>query len=222
MRLLIIALVSSILLLGACFNKKPSGILSEKQMTALLTEVHLLDGYLQTLQIDSAKKVMDGLYGELLAKYNLDSTSFAKNVDYYYMDPVKTEEMYDKIQQTLNSYQDTYTRHDSIRYAHERDSLNRVSRYRTRLEFQENLWVFEPDTAYVFDRSEYFRQQYRPTGLLFLWQNTNIPMPARSQSTPTSPERITKPVGRSPLRRDPDVIEDRPVRAPESVVEQEN
>lgn len=215
MRLLIIVLLSSILLLGACFDKRPKGVLPKKQMTTLLTEVHLLDGYLQTLPIDSAKKMIDTLYAQLLFQYDLDSVGFARNINYYYNDPIKTEEIYEKIEQTLNNYQDEFTRQDSIRYAHERDSLQRVSRYQTMLHAQQGLWNFHPDTAYVFEQNEHIRQGYLRMGLLYLWQNANIPMPARPAQPQATPETLRKPVGASPLRHDVEVREDRPVIAPE-------
>ena len=84
MRPLFLASLLLILLSLSCGEKRDGGILPESQMTELLTEVHLLDGYLQTLPIDSAQKVIDTLYSQLLSRYQLDSVSFERNVNYYY------------------------------------------------------------------------------------------------------------------------------------------
>lgn len=219
MRLLLIALVSLILLLGSCFDKKSKQVLPEKQMIALLSEVHLLDGYLQTLYIDSAKKIMDTMYYQLLSKYGLDSVSFSNNVEHYYSNPVKTEKMYEKIQENLNTYQLEFTRQDSIQHARERDSLNRVDRYRTLLNFQKDLWSFNPDTAYVFNRDDYIRSLYLPSGLLYLWQNSNVPVPTRTNPPVVTPEPPRKPVGGSPSR-DSKLLEHAPVEVPHDVVEE--
>lgn len=174
MRASFYVLIPLILLLASCLEKRPEGILKEDQVTKLLTDVHMLDGYLQTLPIDSSQKVIDTLYTQLLSRYGLDSVAFERNLDYFYADPVLTEKIYGNIQKELTDAERQFNRTDSLRYAVERDSLNRIAHYQRLLDIKQNLWKFYPDSNFRFDYEGYKESVYRPSGIGYLWRRTDL------------------------------------------------
>ncbi len=115
-------------LLASCGKQKPKGVLSEKEMTDLMTQVSLIDAYLNTLPIDSGRKVMPVLYEHAFKKFNLDSVSFGKNLDYYLGSPILTEKIYTNINTVLSEKDRVYQQEDSIRNAIVQDSLQEVMR----------------------------------------------------------------------------------------------
>ncbi|TDQ79960.1 DUF4296 domain-containing protein [Sphingobacterium yanglingense] len=115
-------------LFSSCSKQKPKGILSEKEMTELMTEVSLIDAYLNTLPIDSGRKVMPVLYNHAFEKFKLDSVSFVQNLDYYLGNPLLTEKIYTNINTALAEEDKVYQREDSIRNAVVQDSMQRVMR----------------------------------------------------------------------------------------------
>ncbi len=115
-------------LFSSCSKQKPKGILSEKEMTELMTEVSLIDAYLNTLPIDSGRKVMPVLYNHAFEKFKLDSVSFVQNLDYYLGSPLLTEKIYTNINTVLSEKDKVYQREDSIRNAVVQDSMRQVMR----------------------------------------------------------------------------------------------
>lgn len=118
----------------SCGKQRPKGVLSEKEMTGLMTEVALIDAYLNTLPIDSGRKVMPVLYERAFKKFKLDSVSFNQNLEYYLGNPILTEKIYTNIGKTLSEQDQVYQREDSIRNANMQDSVRgvmRLQRYTT-------------------------------------------------------------------------------------------
>lgn len=115
-------------LFSSCSKQKPKGILSEKEMTELMTEVTLIDAYLNTLPIDSGRKVMPVLYNHAFEKFKLDSVSFDQNLDYYLGSPLLTDKIYTNINTVLTEKDKLYQREDSIRNAVVQDSIQQVMR----------------------------------------------------------------------------------------------
>lgn len=120
-----------ILLLISCKEKKPKEILDRDDMIDLLVDVHLTDGYLNTLQVDSARKVINPLYAHLFDTYNLDSLEFEENLRYYLSNPIQAEKMYTIINSRINTINTDLMRQDSIQDAHVRDSIRREERWRS-------------------------------------------------------------------------------------------
>lgn len=175
MRFLIFALLSMILLFSSCQEKKPSGIISEKKMTSLLEEVHILDGYLQTLPHDSAQKIIDTLYVQLLAKYELDTAGFSNNVNFYYANPTKTSKMYETIANNLRAKEQEVGRIDSVYNVRQRDSINRVYRQQRLLQYRSNLYNVTLDSTYTLDIEKYRNFIYEPSGLQWAWPAIAFP-----------------------------------------------
>lgn len=129
MQRLILIILSSFFLMISCDRSKPKGTLSEKTMIDLLTDVHLVDGYLNTLPVDSTRKVIDGLYEEVFEKYGIDSVKFKENITYYLGNPIASKELYVEVTKKLNAYEDDYRRTDSLKNARVSDSIRVVQRY---------------------------------------------------------------------------------------------
>src|SRR5690606_14506909 len=124
------------------------GILAEKVLADLMTGVPLLDGCLNTLPVDSTRRVVGSLFGALVHKEGIDSVRFKENVDYYVGNPMVSKELYVDVTKKINGYEDEYRRADSIRNAQVTDSL-RVVRWYERLKEDAHrlILVVELDTV---------------------------------------------------------------------------
>ena len=149
MQRLIYSIFISFFLIISCAKSKPGGVVSEEKITKILTEVALVDGYLNTIPTDSAQSVMPVLYERIFQEYDLDSSSFVKNLDYYYGDPNLTEKIYAEVNKNLTVFERKYQKEDSTRQAIQSDSINRVHYFQRVNSKIENLKNFNSnDTAF--------------------------------------------------------------------------
>jgi hypothetical protein len=124
-------------------------------MTDLMTEVYVADGYLNTVVIDSARKLMPVLYQNIFDRFGIDSAQFAKNVEYYYGNPIETEKLVGNVRKVLTKYERDAIRQDSIKQVYVRDSINRVQHW-TRLAQEARqliLNVYQDTTAYEIEEN---------------------------------------------------------------------
>lgn len=135
MQRLIYIIFVSFFFMVSCAKQKPKGILSDRRITELLTEVSLIDAYLNTLPIDSGTKVMPVLYDNLFKEFDIDSIQFKQNLDFYYGNPILTEKIYTDVQKQLSSYEKDFRIQDSIRSAYVNDSVRRITRLQN-IEFE--------------------------------------------------------------------------------------
>lgn len=135
-----------LLFIAACSsNKVPDGIIPQKEMTTLLTEVHIIDGSLYTVSQapDTLYKHGMARYLELFKKYGTDTLQFKKSMEYYTTQPDKMEAMYTQILEGLTSKTDSLnkvrTKIDAAKadstlkaskkaLAHKTDSLNKIKK----------------------------------------------------------------------------------------------
>ncbi|MFD1770274.1 DUF4296 domain-containing protein [Sphingobacterium suaedae] len=129
MQRLLLVILSSFFLWIGCKKSTPKGILPQKVMVDLLTEVHLVDGYLNNLPVDSTRRIIGSLYGELFDKYKIDSTVFKQNVAYYLGDPVSSKELYAAVTKKLTDYDREFRVADSVQNARISDSIRIVQHY---------------------------------------------------------------------------------------------
>ncbi|HLS94638.1 uncharacterized protein DUF4296 [Sphingobacterium allocomposti] len=129
MQRLLLVILSSFFLFQGCKKSLPEGILPKRTMVDLMTEVHLVDGYLNTLPLDSTRRVVESLYAEVFRKFKVDSTQFKQNVAYYLGDPVLSKELYVTINKKLMDYDNAYRVADSVRNAKIADSVRVVQRF---------------------------------------------------------------------------------------------
>ncbi len=126
MQRLLLIILTSFFLITSCRKSAPEGILAEDTMVEMMTEVHLVDGYLSTLSIDSSRKVINSLYGHIFHKYQLDSAGFQRNVDFYLGNPTLAKKLYATINQSMTKMDADFRRADSTIQAKRNDSIQRV------------------------------------------------------------------------------------------------
>lgn len=149
MQRLLYSIFLSFFIFISCSKRKPDGILSESKIIDVLTEVSLVDGYLNTIPNDSSQRMMPALYDVIFKKYKIDSATFVKNLDFYFADPNLTEKIYLVVNDNLNKYDRTYAIQDSIQMAFRQDSIGRVRFYERLNSKIENLKHFNAsDTGY--------------------------------------------------------------------------
>ena len=159
MRLALIGLV--ILFLGnSCREKTPGGVVPKQQMSAMLLDMHLADGQLSSMPIDSARAHRDAYYQAIFNRYQIDSTAFEQSVTFYSTRPYLMNELYIDIEKKLEALnmaeqkaiEEKYTvqrRADSIINAQRTDSLRRIAR--DSLDYKRKrylLFLNAPDSLY--------------------------------------------------------------------------
>ena len=199
----------------ACGKQKPKGILSEKDMTELMTEVSLIDAYLNTLPIDSGRKVMPLFYENAFKKFKLDSAGFIKNIDYYLGSPILTEKVYTSIGKTLTAKDMEFRRIDSIQNVVVQDSMRHAMRLQRHTEMMKNMIinVHRDSTAYT----------YTLYGTDFLSKaelNLNaygIQVPAIAPILPNPPQRLDTPQEQVPVEERLETVAPAPISDTSSV-----
>ena len=94
---------SVLLFLAACRGgSTPKGIIEQPQMTALLTEIHIIDGSMYSVMQapDSLYKYGTGKYLAVFKKFHTDSTQFKNSFKYYAVNPEKLQIIYEQV--TIN------------------------------------------------------------------------------------------------------------------------
>jgi len=138
MHRLIISIIVLIFSLSACRQTASQGQLSKADMANLLTDIHLVDGYMNTLPIDSSRKVVSGLYTELFKKYNTDSATFKKSLEFYSKDTKEYAEIYTKVEANLNDINAKYAKLDQLKIDSVRHLDSISSDSLARVKFLEN------------------------------------------------------------------------------------
>lgn len=177
MQRLLLIILSSFFLLISCKKSAPEGILSEKKMADLMAEVHLLDGYLNTLPVDSSRKIIDGLYGQVFQKYGLDSAKFTQNLSFYLGDPTLSKKIYVEVNKKLTGLDREYRLGDSLENVRVSDSIRYVQYY-TRLRDEayqliQQVYLDSIPLNYRTYRNDFMRR----AGLtLNIFQNEQVPV----------------------------------------------
>lgn len=137
--LLALLLIITSFLIVSCNRQGSDDRLSERKMTELMTEVHLIDGYLSSLNKDSAVKVLPVMYEDVFKKYGLDSATFAENLKHYMGNPDLIEKIYGNVKKKLEGYNREIQTKDSLKNAYMQDSINRVYRLQKNADDMKNL-----------------------------------------------------------------------------------
>lgn len=115
MRNYLIILIA-VLVLACSKNKIPKGILTEKQITPVLVELHLaeaINSHRNTLEA-SRQNYPEDLYLTILKKYKLDQKVFEASVLYYGKHPDMYKPIYDEVLNRLNEMEVKAKSKDSI------------------------------------------------------------------------------------------------------------
>lgn len=88
----------------ACGKSKPEGILTEKQMVSVMTELYLAEEKANKLPIpyDSLKELLPMFSAKVFEKTGVSDTLFRKSFDYYMSDPARLENIYTTLVDSLN------------------------------------------------------------------------------------------------------------------------
>lgn len=88
----------------ACGERKPDGILTEKQMVSVMTEIYLTDEKTNSLPVpyDSLKELLPMFSAKVFEKTGVSDTLFRKSFDYYMSDPARLENIYTTLVDSLN------------------------------------------------------------------------------------------------------------------------
>jgi len=98
-------LTGFILLLSAC-NSRPNGVLNERQMTNVLTDMHKTDAVLNEKGLAYGHYNEKGAYYKFIfKKYNITKAQFDSSLVWYSKNPRIFDNMYDKVLINLTSLQ---------------------------------------------------------------------------------------------------------------------
>ncbi len=97
-------IITAILVLSCSDNKIPKGILTEKEITPALVELHLADAiYAQRyVQKVTRENYQEDLYLSVLKKYKLNQKVFEASVLYYGKHPDRYKPIYDEVLNRLS------------------------------------------------------------------------------------------------------------------------
>lgn len=101
----IILLGMMILVFSACGeSKRPEGILTERQMVNVMTELYLAEekGNRLSIPYDSVKEIFPMFSARAFEKAGVSDTVFRKSLDYYMSEPEKLESIYTTLVDSLN------------------------------------------------------------------------------------------------------------------------
>lgn len=104
-KIVLFVLAGSITLLTGCGgDERPEGVLSEKQMVNVMTELYLSEEKVNKLAIpyDSIKELFPMFSERAFRKAGVSDTVFRKSLDYYMSQPQKLENIYTILVDSLN------------------------------------------------------------------------------------------------------------------------
>lgn len=90
---------------GCNSDKVPSGVIPEKKMVGVLTDMHLADGYTSTLDSYRDSIEIATVYQTLYKRYDTDSAQIHKSLDYYSQHPEVLQKIYKQVNDNLGKIQ---------------------------------------------------------------------------------------------------------------------
>ncbi len=100
-----IILISVVLLCSCNKNRLPEGVLDEKTMVDLLSEMHTADAFF-TVTTDYESDTMIGqmnyTYDQIFKRHGTTKQAFEQSLEYYSKNPKKYRDMYEKVVLKLN------------------------------------------------------------------------------------------------------------------------
>ncbi|AOM78841.1 DUF4296 domain-containing protein [Pedobacter steynii] len=103
------------LLISGCKPGIPKDIIQPDQISSILTDIHIVDGYVSTMpSADSARKVAASFYKGIYKKYGIDSAMYAKSMNYYNRDPRILDGIYTRVVDDLSRQKSVLLKSDSL------------------------------------------------------------------------------------------------------------
>jgi uncharacterized protein YcfL len=152
------SLLFFVLLVG-CKSDRPDNVIREKEMTSLLRDLHLIDGYLNTLPSDSVTRISANLIEGVYRHYDVDSVTVRMSIEYYAEQPQVLNRIYvnvdnelkdmgAKAQELNRKVQRELFVKDSTRNAYVADSISRLKNDSMRSEMLKYLLYWKnPDST---------------------------------------------------------------------------
>lgn len=101
----------ALLFLTACGSKDkiPADILPKDRMTAVLVQVHIIDGKMYNISQMPDSLYLHGtaFYLAMFKKYHTDTVQFARSYKYYTAHPDKFDEIYDDVVKRMQTITDS-------------------------------------------------------------------------------------------------------------------
>lgn len=167
----VLLVLLGLIFFSACGERLPEGVVSRGKMEKILLDVHILDGRLSSMPMDSARATIDSQYEELFRFYEIDSTIFRTSVEYYSKYPTLLKNMYTRVHTVLTDELkkeqeknqkifDEQRLRDSIFHSKVQDSIRTAQKLVLKKRMMRDiLFRHEADTTrdkpvpYTFDRS---------------------------------------------------------------------
>lgn len=91
-------------LLCACeTDNKPKDLIEQKKMILIMTDLHIMDGYMSTIIYnDTIKRNTKNLYATIYKTYNTTKESYESSLKYYSRKPALLDTMYNKVQALID------------------------------------------------------------------------------------------------------------------------
>ena len=143
----------------SCGEKIPDNVIPQNRMQDVLVDVHLADGQLASMPIDSARAYRNVYYDAIFTRYGIDSAMFRHSIEFYSSRPHIMNELYVTIekkleglntaeQQAIEAKYSAQRLADSINTARRTDSLRRIARDSLDLKLKRRLlFPYEGDST---------------------------------------------------------------------------
>ena len=91
-------------LVSACEpNNKPKDLIEEKKMILIMTDLHIMDGYMSTIVYnDTMRRNTKNLYATIYKTHNTTQQSYEESLKYYSRKPALLDTMYNKVQAMID------------------------------------------------------------------------------------------------------------------------
>ena len=91
-------------LISACEpNNKPKDLIEEKKMILIMTDLHIMDGYMSTIVYnDTMRRNTKNLYATIYKTHNTTQQSYEESLKYYSRKPALLDTMYNKVQALID------------------------------------------------------------------------------------------------------------------------
>lgn len=102
MKSLILVYFTLIFLTACTNNASKQGIIKPEKMVDVLTDIHLVDGYISSfMQSDTLKQRASSYYTAIYKHYKIDSLTYKKSLQFYSKDPKLLDTIYFQVERRL-------------------------------------------------------------------------------------------------------------------------
>lgn len=84
-------------------DNKPKDLIEEKKMILIMTDLHIMDGYMSTIiYSDTTKRNAKNLYATIYKTHKTTQKSYEESLKYYSRKPALLDTMYNKVQALID------------------------------------------------------------------------------------------------------------------------